>query len=89
LKIQVSKCIGISANRVLGIREQVTRHRDHRNCDKENPEKERGKVNIDCFRFQGFKRPTLDHQIREGVKSDLPSAKRGSSESLLWVQISR
>ena len=68
--------------------DKVTRHRDHRNPDRENPEREKGKVSVDCFGFQGFERPMLDHWIQEVAKSDLLSAKRGSRESLLWVQIS-
>jgi hypothetical protein len=47
------------------------------------------RVSVDCFGVQGFERPTPDHWIREVAKSDLLSAKRGSCESLLWVQISR
>jgi hypothetical protein len=47
--------------------------------------KERSALTI--FGFRGFKRPTLDLRTRESVKSDLLSAKRGSHEDLLWVQI--
>ena len=51
--------------------------------------KGKGKVSVECFEFQGFEKPMLGHWIREVAKSDLPSVKRGSRESLLWVQISR
>jgi hypothetical protein len=51
--------------------------------------KEKGKVSVDCFGFWGFKRPMLDHWIREVAKSDLPSEKRGSHKILLWVKIGK
>jgi hypothetical protein len=49
--------------------------------------KERSALTV--FGFRGFKRPTLDLRTRESAKSDLLSAKRGSHEDLLWVQIFR
>jgi hypothetical protein len=60
-----------------------------RNRDRENPEREKERSALTVVGFRGFERPTLDHWIREVAKSDLPSVKRGSRESLLWVQISR
>jgi hypothetical protein len=68
---------------------RVVRHHDYRNRDKENPERKEEGSALTVVGFQGFKRPTLDHWIHEVVKSDLPSVKRVSRESLLWVQISR
>jgi hypothetical protein len=53
------------------------------------PKRKKERSALTDFGFQRFERPTLDHRIREGAKSDLPSVKRGSSEGLLWVQISR
>ena len=49
-------------------------------------EKEEGSA-LTFFRFWRFERQALDLQIHEGAKSDLLSAKRGSREDLLWVQI--
>jgi hypothetical protein len=49
-------------------------------------EKEEGSA-LTIFGFRRFERQTLDLQIRESEKSNLLSAKRGSRENLLWVQI--
>jgi hypothetical protein len=54
---------------------------------RENPEEEEERSSLTVFRFRGFERPTLELRIRESAKSDLLSAKRGSHENLLWVQI--
>ena len=53
------------------------------------PKRKKERSALTVFGFQGFKRPTLDLRTRESAKSNLLSAKRGSHEDLLWVQIFR
>jgi hypothetical protein len=53
------------------------------------PKRKEERSTLTVFEFQGFKRPTLDLRTHESAKSDLLSAKRGSHEDLLWVQIFR
>jgi hypothetical protein len=82
----------VSAFNHIGIREserQATRHCDCRNHDRENLERKRKRLALTVVGFHGFEWPTPDHWIHEFAKSDPLSVKRGSHESLLWVQISR
>jgi hypothetical protein len=54
---------------------------------REIPERKEERSSLTIFGLRGFKRPTLGLRTRESAKSDLRSAKRGSHEDLLWVQI--
>jgi hypothetical protein len=51
------------------------------------PKRKEERSVLTVFEFRGFERPTLDLRTHESEKSDLLSAKRGSHEDLLWVQI--
>jgi hypothetical protein len=61
-------------------REKVVGHCDHRNRDKEKPEREEDGSALTGFVFWGFERQVLDHQVREGANSDSPKYKGGISE---------